>query len=93
MTRQQLDDLCQLIHHYARLKIDNMLLSSILLKSETTENPPVDWLKELRLLRELPVHRASLEETEQLVSLIRQTAHEDALMTLISCIPKSTLPD
>ena len=93
MTKEQIAALCMVIRSHERLRIDNMLLSAMLVGSQATREPPTDWLKELRILRELPAHRAALEETEWLVSQVQHGVDEDALMKLISSIPKSTLPD
>ena len=82
-----------MIRHYTRLRIDNILMSGMLLASEESGKPVEDWLGQLRILRQLPAHQAALKETEWLIAQVRQTADEESLMTLISSIPKSGLPN
>lgn len=93
MKKDQLDSLCNILRIYTRMRTDCILMTAILDEAELRGRVPLDWRDELARLRELPAHREAREETEWLVSQARRTADEDALMKLISHIPKSTLPD
>jgi hypothetical protein len=84
MKKELRQAISALMRHYTRLRMSHFHLIGIMLTAQQTGKMPDDWLIQLRSLRELPESRAVIEESEELLGRVLQTADEDALTALIS---------
>jgi hypothetical protein len=91
VTDEQWKVLVDFARLYVKARIDLQLLSGMLMRAEIDQVPPKDWLADLKRLRDLPAHRASLEELESLVKELEQTQRENELIHFLAMVPESDL--
>jgi hypothetical protein len=78
-----------LLRSYARLRIDMMLLSGMLLRAQLDQIPPQDWHEDLLRLRKLPAHQQALEELESLLREVEKDMRESEITRLLGSLPPS----
>ena len=91
MTDEQWQAMKEFVRAYHRLHTDHMLLTGMLAFSQHTGKPPEDWLSQLKVLRELPGHRKSSQEIEELLAGVERERTDSRLTWLLNNLPKSGL--
>ena len=87
MTSQQWEALKYLFRALVRMRIDTVLMSSMLLRCQLDQKPPQDWHGDLLRLRQLPAHQQSLAELETLLSQVEKDMRESEINQLLRNFP------
>jgi hypothetical protein len=91
VTNEEWEAVTQLLKLYARVRIDLIIMSGMLMLSQTSGQPPEDWYSDLKRLRDLPAHKASLDDLEARLDKVEQEQRENELLELLQALPGSDL--
>lgn len=87
MNEEQWESVKKFIRAYSGLQIDKMVLSAMLLRHQLRQTYPEDWHAEMLQMRELPLHRATRQELEELLTAIEKDRHDIDLLQLLHSLP------
>ena len=89
-TDEEWKALKELILRGEKWRIECMILSTILFKSQVHQVPVKNWQAELKAMRDLPLYRNALLELETLLAEVESKRQDSKLRWLLEHLPKPT---